>query len=395
MKEITTKPDKIIKFHTYWKDDKNHLHINKGYRVQYSNLNGFYKGGLRFHPSVSLELFKKLAYEQTLKNILTGLPMGGAKGGSDFDPKNKSDNEIKTFCYAFMKKLYKYIGEDIDVPAGDIGVGTKEIEYLYNAYKEYSGKSDCALTGKPISMGGCEGRKEATGYGLIYFAYKALETYYKDSFKGKRVIISGSGNVALYACKKAIELGATVIAMSDSSNSIYVPSGIDFEIVRRIKEDNKGRIKEYLNFDSKTQVFSSPKDIWKIKCDIALPCATQNEIDVSDASYLVNNKVIGVFEGSNLSTTKEASELLIQNKIIYSPGKASNAGGVTVSYFEIEQNKANLHFSFDEVDTKLKEVMENIFTNVYKTAKELGNIYDLKSGANEYAIRKYQSLLKK
>ena len=383
--DILSKPDNIITFDVHWLDDNNVEHVNKGYRVQFNNLNGIYKGGLRFHPSVNLSILKFLAFEQIFKNYLTTLPMGGGKGGSDFDPKGKSDNEIKNFCYAFMKELYPYIGVDKDVPAGDIGVGAKEIRYLYEAYKEYSGKSDCSLTGKPLDLGGSLARKEATGYGVTYFALEALKQYKNTDLKGKRVIVSGSGNVALYCLKKCIELGATVVAMSDSNNSIYVPSGIDFESIRTLKEDNKDRIRNYKHNSDEVVVLPT-KDIWGIKCDIAFPCATQFELDEDDARKLIDNGCIGVFEGANMPCTIEAANMFIKNKVIYSPGKASNAGGVAVSGLEIEQNKKNEHWSFEEVDNRLKDIMKNIFNNIYNTAKELNDPYNLVKGANNYAF---------
>ena len=379
-------PDKIITFDVEWLDDKGNKQVNKGYRVQFNNVNGVYKGGLRFHPSVNLSILKFLAFEQIFKNYLTTLPMGGGKGGSDFDPKGKSDNEVKNFCYAFMKQLYPYIGVDQDVPAGDIGVGAREIRNLYEAYKLYSGKSDCSLTGKPLDLGGSLCRTEATGYGVTYFALEALKTYKNTDLKGKKVIVSGSGNVALYCLKKVTELGGTVVAMNDSSNCIYVPNGINFEILRALKEDRRGRIKEYKDLvKDEVQVLNS-KDIWSIKCDVAFPCATQFELDENDAKKLFANGCIGVFEGANMPCTIEAANLFISNKIIYSPGKASNAGGVAVSGLEIEQNKKNEKWSFEKVDNRLKDIMSNIFNNIYKTAKDLGDEYNLVKGANNYAF---------
>ena len=379
-------PDRIITFDVEWLDDKGNKQINKGYRVQFNNVNGVYKGGLRFHPSVNLSILKFLAFEQIFKNYLTTLPMGGAKGGSDFDPKGKSDNEVKNFCYAFMKNLYPYIGVDQDVPAGDIGVGGREIRNLYEAYKEYSGKSDCSLTGKPLDLGGSLCRIEATGYGVTYFALEALKSYSKTNLKGKRVIVSGSGNVALYCLKKVTELGGTVIAMNDSSNAIYVPNGINFEILRALKEDRRGRIKEYKDLvNDEVQVLNS-KDIWSIKCDVAFPCATQFELDEEDAKKLIANGVIGVFEGANMPCTIEAANLFIKNKVIYSPGKASNAGGVAVSGLEIEQNKKGEKWSFEKVDNRLKDIMSTIFNNIYQTAKDLNDPYNLVKGANNYAF---------
>lgn len=384
--ERIVEPDKIITFDVKWKDDQSNIRVNKGYRIRFNNVNGVYKGGLRFHPSVNLSILKLLGFEQIFKNYLTTLPMGGAKGGSDFDPKGKSDNEVKNFCYAFMKELYPYIGVDIDVPAGDIGVGAREIRYLFEAYKEFSGKSDCSLTGKPLDLGGSLCRTEATGYGVTYFALEALRTYKDTDLRGKKVIISGSGNVALYCLKKVTELGGTVIAMNDSSNTIYVPNGIDFETLRALKEDNRGRIKEYKDLvKAKVQVMER-KDIWSIKCDIAFPCATQFELDEEDAKKLTTNGCIGVFEGANMPCTLEAANLFIANKVIYSPGKASNAGGVAVSGLEIEQYKLGKKYTFEEVDNRLKDIMKSIFDNSYKTAKELNDEYNLIKGANNYAF---------
>ena len=379
-------PDRVLKFDVEWIDDKGQKQINKGYRVQFNNVNGVYKGGLRFHPSVNLSILKFLGFEQIFKNYLTTLPMGGAKGGSDFDPKGKSDAEVIRFCQAFMKQLYPYIGVDLDVPAGDIGVGGREIRAMYDAYKEYSGKSDCSLTGKPLDLGGSLCRTEATGFGVTYFALEALKAYKGTDLKGKRVIVSGSGNVALYCLKKVVELGGTVVAMNDSSNSIYVPSGIDFETIRALKEDRRGRIREYKDLVKDEVTVMESKAIWSIKCDVAFPCATQFELDEKDAAKLIENGCIGVFEGANMPCTLEAANLFIGNKVIYSPGKASNAGGVAVSGLEIEQNKKGEKWSFEEVDNRLKGIMSTIFNNIYKTAKDLNDEYNLVKGANNYAF---------
>ncbi len=379
-------PDRILTFDIKWKDDQGNVRMNKGYRVQYNNVNGVYKGGLRFHPTVNVSILKLLGFEQIFKNYLTTLPMGGAKGGSDFDPKGKSDAEVIRFCDAFMKELYPYIGVDKDVPAGDIGVGAREIRAMYEAYKKYSGKADCSLTGKPLDLGGSLCRTEATGFGVTYFALEALKTYKDTDLKGKNVIVSGSGNVALYCLKKVTELGGKVIAMNDSSNAIYVPNGIDFETLRALKEDRRGRIKEYKDLvKDKVEVLNS-KDIWGIKCDIAFPCATQFELDENDADKLIANGCIGVFEGANMPCTLEAAMKFINHKIIYSPGKASNAGGVAVSGLEIEQNKKGEKWSFEEVDNRLKGIMATIFRNCYKTAKDLNDEYNLIKGANNYAF---------
>ncbi|MBP5092337.1 MAG: NADP-specific glutamate dehydrogenase, partial [Bacilli bacterium] len=334
----------------------------------------------------NLSILKFLAFEQIFKNYLTTLPMGGAKGGSDFDPKGKSDAEVNRFCDAFMKKLYPHIGEDLDVPAGDIGVGGREIRDLYESYKKYSGKADCSLTGKPLDLGGSLCRTEATGYGVTYFALEALKQYKGTDLKCKNVVISGSGNVALYCLKKVVSLGGKVIAMNDSTNSIYVPSGIDFETMRALKEDRRGRIKEYKDLVKVPVEVKESKAIWENKCDVAFPCATQFELDENDAKMLIENGCIGVFEGANMPCTLEAARLFIDNKVIYSPGKASNAGGVAVSGLEIEQNKKKEKWSFEEVDERLKGIMSTIFHNIYTTAKSLGEEYDLVKGANNYAF---------
>jgi len=379
-------PDRILTFDIEWVDDNGNKQVNKAYRVQFNNVNGVYKGGLRFHPTVNVSILKLLGFEQIFKNYLTTLPMGGAKGGSDFDPKGKSDAEVIRFCDAFMKQLYPYIGVDQDVPAGDIGVGGREIRALYTSYMKYSGKSDCSLTGKPLDLGGSLCRTEATGFGVTYFALEALKTYKGTDLKGKKVIVSGSGNVALYCLKKVTELGGTVIAMNDSSNAIYAPNGIDFETLRALKEDRRGRIKEYKDLVKDEVTVMASKDIWNIKCDVAFPCATQFELDENDAKKLFANGCIGVFEGANMPCTIEAANFFIKNKVIYSPGKASNAGGVAVSGLEIEQNKKGEKWSFEKVDQRLKEIMSTIFRNCYNTAKELGDEYNLVKGANNYAF---------
>ena len=379
-------PDRVLTFNVEWVDDKGQKQVNKGYRVQFNNVNGVYKGGLRFHPTVNLSILKFLAFEQIFKNYLTTLPMGGGKGGSDFDPKGKSDAEVIRFCDAFMKKLYPYIGVDQDVPAGDIGVGGREIRALYTSYMKYSGKSDCSLTGKPLDLGGSLCRTEATGYGVTYFALEALKTYKNTDLKGKQVIVSGSGNVALYCLKKVTELGGKVIAMNDSSNAIYVPGGIDFETLRALKEDRRGRIKEYKDLVKDEVIVMNSKDIWNVKCDVAFPCATQFELDENDAKKLFANGCIGVFEGANMPCTLEAANFFIRNKVIYSPGKASNAGGVAVSGLEIEQNKKGEKWSFEKVDERFKGILATIFNNIYKTAKDLNDEYNLVKGANNYAF---------
>lgn len=380
--------ERIVMFRVCWQDDNGNIQVNRGYRVQFNSAIGPYKGGLRFHPSVNLSIIKFLGLEQTLKNSLTGLPMGGAKGGSDFDPKGKSDAEIMRFCQAFMTELSRHIGQFTDVPAGDIGVGGREIGFLYGQYKRIRNESCGVLTGKGLTYGGSLARKEATGYGLCYFTNKALEVLRGESFKNKKVLVSGSGNVAIYAAYKATELGATVIAMSDSNGVIYDEKGIDLDYVRDLKEIKRGRIKEYLNDHKGATYYEGSKSIWKIKCDIALPCATQNEIDINDAKELVKNGVIAVCEGANMPSSLEASKYFIDNKVVYGPAKAANAGGVATSGLEMCQNSMRLSWTFEEVDQKLKDIMENIFNNVYQVAHECGNDFDTLKGANIAGFKK-------
>ena len=380
--ERFVEPERFVQFRVAWVDDRGEVQINRGYRVQYNSSIGPYKGGLRFHPSVNASIIKFLGLEQVLKNSLTSLPMGGGKGGSDFDPKGKSDHEIMSFCQAFMTELYRHIGEDTDVPSGDIGVGGREIGYLYGQYKRIQNKNVGVLTGKGIPYGGSLARTEATGYGLCYFTEEALKTMKKDSFKGKTVVISGSGNVAIYACQKATELGAKVVAMSDSNGYIYDADGIKLDVIQDIKEVRRGRIKEYLEKVPSATYQEGSKGIWKIRCDIALPCATQNELDLEDAKTLVSNGVLAVCEGANMPSTLEAAKYFIEHKIVYGPAKAANAGGVATSGLEICQNSARLSWTFAEVDAKLKDIMINIFHNTYDTAVGLGNPYDTLAGAN-------------
>ena len=379
-------PERYIEFRVSWLDDSNNVRVNKGYRVQYNSAIGPYKGGLRFHASVNESIIKFLGVEQCLKNSLTTLPMGGGKGGSDFDPKGKSDKEIMRFCQAFMNELYRHIGKDTDVPAGDIGVGAKEIGYLFGQYKKIKNEFNGVLTGKGLSYGGSLGRKEATGYGLCYFTNESLRVQKNTSLEGKVVVISGSGNVAIYALEKALELGAKVIAMSDSNGYIIDEKGINLEVIKEIKEVKKGRIKEYLNYVSDAKYVESNgvnPSIWSVKCDIAMPCATQNELDLNDAKMLVANGVIGVYEGANMPTTLEAYNYLVDNDVIYGPGKASNAGGVSVSGLEMTQNALRLSWSKEEVDQKLKDIMINIFHNVYNTNIKYNiKSNDLLKGAN-------------
>ena len=390
-------PDRFIEFKVCWLDDNNNAQVNTGYRVQYNNAIGPYKGGIRFHPSVNESIVKFLGLEQCLKNSLTTLPLGGGKGGSDFDPKGKSDGEIMRFCQAFVNELHKYIGPNIDVPAGDIGVGKKEVGYMFGQYKRLTNDFSGVFTGKDISFGGSLVRTQATGYGLCYFTLKALQTLRNTDFNNKRVVVSGAGNVAIYAAEKAIQLGGKVVTMSDSSGWIYVENGINIDIVKEIKEVRKGRIKEYLDYDENA-IYHDSKDgltVWSTKCDIALPCATQNELDLNDAKMLVNNGVIAVCEGANMPATLQAAHYLIENNVIYVAGKADNAGGVATSGLEMSQNAQHLSWTFEEVDNKLKEIMENIFINIHLTNKK----YNLKendflTGANIAGFEKiYQAMI--
>ena len=380
--ERFVEPERFLQFRVSWVDDQGEVQVNRGYRVQFNSSIGPYKGGLRFHPSVNASIIKFLGLEQVLKNSLTSLPMGVGKGGSDFDPKGKSDHEIMRFCQAFMTELYRHIGEDTDIPAGDIGVGAREIGYLFGQYKRIQNKTVGVLTGKGIPFGGSLVRTEATGYGLCYFTEEALKIMKNESFQNKTVIISGSGNVAIYACQKAKELGAKVIAMSDSNGYVYDSNGIQLEVVKSIKEEKRGRIKEYLSYVPTAVYQEGASGIWQLPCDIALPCATQNELDLEAAKVLVKNGVIAVSEGANMPSTLEAAKYFIEKKIIYGPAKAANAGGVATSGLEMSQNSLRYSWSFEEVDQKLKDIMVQIFHNIYKVALELGNPYDTLSGAN-------------
>lgn len=379
--ERLIEPERQIMFRVTWLDDNGELQINRGFRVQHSSAIGPFKGGLRFHPSVNLGIIKFLAFEQTFKNSLTGLSIGGAKGGADFNPKGKSDMEIMKFCQSFMTELYRHIGQFIDIPAGDMGVGEREIGYLYGQYKRISNSFEAGtLTGKGLSYGGSLARKEATGFGLLYFVNEMIK-YHGHSMESKRVVISGSGNVALYSCKKAIELGAKVIAMSDSNGYIYDENGIDFNTIHTIKEIQRKRISEYLNYFPKA-VYVEDKSIWNIKCDIALPCAMQNDIDLADAQALIDNGCIAVGEGANMPTTNEAIKLLLSNKILLAPAKAANAGGVATSALEMAQNSARLSWSFEFVDNKLKDIMANIFNESKQAAEKNGLYGNYVAGAN-------------
>ncbi len=374
-------PERTIIFRVSWVDDSGKVQVNRGFRVQFNSAIGPYKGGLRLHPSVNLSVIKFLGFEQIFKNSLTGLPIGGGKGGSDFDPKGKSDAEIMRFCQAFMTELSKHIGADTDVPAGDIGVGAREIGYLFGQYKRLRNEFTGVLTGKGLSYGGSLARTEATGFGLCYFAKEMLSDA-GMSFKGKKVVVSGSGNVAIYAAQKAMSLGATVIAMSDSSGYVYDPKGIDISVMKQIKEVERARIVEYANRVESAEFTPGCKGIWTVKCDIALPCATQNEIDAESAQILIDNGVLAVAEGANMPSTPEAIEIFQSNKILFAPAKAANAGGVATSALEMSQNSQRLSWTFDEVDAKLNDIMVNIYHNASAAAKEYGMEGNLVAGAN-------------
>lgn len=386
--ERFVEPERMITFRIPWVDDQGKVHVNRGYRVEFSSAIGPYKGGIRLHPTVNQSIIKFLGFEQTLKNSLTGLPMGGGKGGSDFDPKGKSDLEIMRFCQSFMNELYRHIGPNTDVPAGDIGTGAREIGYMFGQYKKLKNEFTGVLTGKGLSYGGSLGRTEATGYGLCYYTNKMLEVMKNTSFKNKKVIISGSGNVALYAMQKAQELGAIVIAMSDSNGYIYNEKGLNFKFLKELKAVKRLRISEYLKFDDSTTYVSCSKDIWKVKCDIALPCATQNELTLDDAKILVSNGVIAIGEGANMPCTLEATDYFIKNEILFGPAKAANAGGVMVSGFEMSQNSMRYAWSFEEVDNKLKTQMENIFLEVLECATHYNDKYNFVLGANISGFKK-------
>ena len=385
--ERIVEPDRFIQFRVTWVNDEGKTEVNRGFRVQFNNSIGPYKGGLRFHPSVSSSIIKFLGFEQIFKNSLTGVPIGGGKGGSDFEPKGKSDGEIMRFCQAFMTELYKYIGENIDVPAGDIGVSSKEIGYLFGQYKRMKNTFTGVLTGKGINYGGSLVRTEATGYGVCYFADEMLKTYGK-SFKNSKVSISGSGNVAIYAAEKAYELGATVITMSDSNGYIYSEKGIDLSIIKNLKEVEKRRIKDYLLYDKEAKYIDDCAKIWNEKCDIALPCATQNEINKIYAELLVNNGCFCVCEGSNMSSTPEAIKVFLENNVLYGPAKATNAGGVAVSSLEMSQNSIRYSWSFEELDKKLKNIMTNIFRICDNTSKEFSTEKNFLVGANIAGFKK-------
>ena len=370
--ERFVEPERTILFRIPWVDDQGKVQVNRGYRVQFNSAIGPYKGGLRFHPSVNLSILKFLGFEQVLKNSLTGLPIGGGKGGSDFDPKGKSNREVMAFCQSLMTELYRHIGADTDVPAGDIGVGGREIGYLYGQYKRLTGLYEGVLTGKGLSYGGSLARTQATGYGLCYFVKNMLEANGK-TLSGQTVVVSGSGNVAIYACEKATQMGAKVVAMSDSNGYVYDKDGIKLDVVKQIKEVERGRIKEYAARVPGAEYHEGCRGIWTIPCDVALPCATQNELDAEGAKALIANGCFAVGEGANMPSTLEATELFLQNGVLFAPGKAANAGGVATSALEMCQNSARLSWTFDEVDEKLKGIMANIFAKCAEAAKEYGD----------------------
>lgn len=381
-------PERSLLFRISWVDDHGRVQVNRGYRVQFSTAIGPSKGGLRFHPSVNLSIIKFLGFEQVFKNSLTGLPMGGGKGGADFDPKGKSDNEVMRFCQSFMTELQRHIGPDTDVPAGDIGVGAREIGYLFGQYKRIRNEFNGVLTGKGLSYGGSLARTEATGYGLCYLTAEMLKTLKNDSFSGKTVVISGSGNVAIFACEKATALGAKVVAMSDSNGYIHDPDGIKLDIIKDIKLVKRGRIKEYTAQVPGSTYTEGFRGIWTIPCDIALPCATQNEITAAEAEEIVKGGAMAVAEGANMPSTPEAIAIFQKAGLLFAPAKAANAGGVAVSALEMSQNSMRYSWTFEEVDAKLQGIMVNIFHNINNAAKEYGMGGNLVAGANLAGFKK-------
>ena len=378
--ERITEPDRQFKFRVAWVDDNGQVQVNTGYRVQFNNAIGPYKGGLRLHPSVYLGIIKFLGFEQVFKNSLTGLPIGGGKGGSDFDPKGKSDREVMAFCQSFMTELSKYIGADVDVPAGDIGTGAREIGYLYGQYKRITGLYEGVLTGKGLSYGGSLARTEATGYGLLYMTEELLKSHGQD-IAGKTCVVSGAGNVAIYAIQKAHQLGAKCVTCSDSTGWIYDPEGIDVDLLKEVKEVKRARLTEYAAVRPSAE-YHEGRGVWSVKCDIALPCATQNELLIDDAKALVANGCIAVCEGANMPTTLDATQYLQQNGVYFVPGKAANAGGVATSALEMSQNSERLSWTFEEVDAKLNQIMVNIYHNIDDAAKRYGKEGDYVAGAN-------------
>ena len=381
--ERFVEPERVIEFRVSWVDDNGVTHVNRGYRVQYNSAIGPYKGGLRFHPSVNLSIMKFLGFEQILKNSLTTLPMGGGKGGSDFDPKGESDAEVMRFCQSFMSELYRHIGQFTDVPAGDIGVGAREVGYMFGQYKKIVDRFEGAtLTGKGIPFGGSLARTQATGFGVCYFAAEALKHLKNTSYEGKTVVVSGSGNVAQYCAQKVNTLGGKVVAMSDSQGYIYDPNGINLDVLFDIKQKRRARISVYAQEVPGSEYHEGCKNIWNVKCDIAHPCASQNEMDAAGAQALVDNGCMAVFEGANMPLTPEAIEIVKANGLLYSPGKASNAGGVATSGLEMSQNSIRMSWSFEEVDEKLHGIMKNIYKACYDASVECGRPGDLMVGAN-------------
>ncbi|MFA7589417.1 MAG: NADP-specific glutamate dehydrogenase [Acholeplasmataceae bacterium] len=375
-------PERVIKFRVSWTNDAGEIKVNTGYRIQHNSAIGPYKGGIRFVSNVNESVLKFLGFEQTFKNSLTGLPLGGGKGGADFDPRGKSDNEIQRFCQSYMAELYRHLGPDTDVPAGDIGVGAREIGYMFGMYKKLTNEFTGVLTGKGLSYGGSLGRREATGYGLCYFVEEMLTAYRKDNFEGKRIIISGAGKVGKHAAIKAVELGAKIVALSDINGYIHDENGLDMKVVDEIAGETGEYTLKYLERFPKAKFVSGPKNMWKVPCDIALPCATQNEIDLDDAKVMVANGVYLVAEGANMPTSLDATHYFINNGVLFAPGKAANAGGVSVSGLEMAQNATHVSWSFEEVDKMLKEIMKNIFKQAYDTAKQLDKETNLVLGAN-------------
>ncbi len=387
-------PERFIQFRVSWADDSGKVQVNRGFRVQFNSAIGPYKGGLRFHPSVTASVIKFLGFEQIFKNSLTGLPMGGGKGGSDFDPKGKSDGEIMRFCQSFMTELAKHIGADTDVPAGDIGVGAREIGFMYGQYKRLRNEFTGVLTGKGLTYGGSLIRTQATGYGVCYFTQEMMACMKKESFKGKTVVISGSGNVAIYAHEKATEMGGKVVALSDSAGYIYDPNGVNLEIVKQIKEVERARISAYADRVPGSTYTEGCRGIWSVKCDVALPCATQNELNGEEAEMLVKNGVIAVAEGANMPSTPEAVEVFLKNGVMFGPAKAANAGGVATSGLEMSQNSMRYSWTAEEVDAKLQDIMINIFHNSFNASKEFGLEGNLVAGANIAGFLKVADAMK-
>ena len=392
--ETFVEPERMIAFRVPWVDDQGQVHVNRGYRIQFSSAIGPYKGGLRFHPTVNLSILKFLGFEQILKNSLTGLPMGGAKGGSDFDPKGKSDAEVMRFCQSFMTELNRHIGQFVDVPAGDIGVGGREIGYMFGQYRRIRGSYDAGvLTGKGLEFGGSLVRTEATGYGLCYLTEEMLKCMKNESFQGKTVVISGSGNVAIFATEKATQLGAKVVALSDSNGYIYDPNGINLDVVKDIKLNRRARIKVYADEVPGSTYTEGFRNIWNVPCDIALPCATQNEIDGDIAKIIVKNGAIAVAEGANMPCRPEAIRVFQEAGLLFAPAKAANAGGVATSGLEMSQNSMRYSWTFEEVDARLKDIMVNIFHNAYNASEECGVPGDLVVGANIAGFKKVADVM--